>query len=445
MIQSFGDIFKIPELKKRVSLTLGLLAVYRLGAVIPVPGINAEALVRIFQAHSNTLLGFLDIFSGGALKRLSIFAMGTMPYINASIIISLLQGAHVIPYLDHLAKEGQSGQKKMNQITRYLTVFLALIQSFGLTTLISRIPLPGDVPVVTNPGPGFVALTVLTLVTGSMFVMWLGEQITESGIGNGISLIIFAGIVEGLPNAIHNMFVDIFQLQQRSLVGALLLVALVLVVTGLVVWLETGQRKVPVQYAKRVVGRRMYGGASTFLPVKVDQSGVIAVIFSVSLLSFPVTIAAFAPEASWAHRLTQMWERGTWWYEVLYASLIVFFCYFYNSVAFNPGEMAENLKKWGGFVPGIRPGEPTAQHLQKIMERVTLGGALAVALLAVLPDYLRRGLNAPFFFGGTSLLIVVGVALDTVGQVEAHLIMRHYEGFTKNARIKGRWFNVGSS
>lgn len=445
MIQSFGDIFKVPELKKRVSLTLGLLAVYRLGAVIPVPGINAEALIRIFQQHSNTLLGFLDIFSGGALKRLSIFAMGTMPYINASIIISLLQGAHVIPYLDHLAKEGQSGQKKMNQVTRYLTIILALIQSFGLTTLISRIPLPGDVPVVTNPGPAFVALTVLTLVTGAMFVMWLGEQITESGIGNGISLIIFAGIVEGLPNAIHNMFVDIFQLQQRSLIGAILLVALVLVVTGLVVWLETGQRKVPVQYAKRVVGRKMYGGASTFLPVKVDQSGVIAVIFSVSLLSFPVTIAAFAPEASWAHKLTQMWERGTWWYEVLYASLIVFFCYFYNSVAFNPGEMAENLKKWGGFVPGIRPGEPTAQHLQRIMERITLGGALAVALLAVLPDYLRRGLNAPFFFGGTSLLIVVGVALDTVGQVEAHLIMRHYEGFTKNARIKGRWFNVGSS
>jgi len=445
LIQSFGDIFKVPELKKRVSLTLGLLAVYRLGAVIPVPGINAEALIRIFQQHSNTLLGFLDIFSGGALKRLSIFAMGTMPYINASIIISLLQGAHVIPYLDHLAKEGQSGQKKMNQVTRYLTIILALIQSFGLTTLISRIPLPGDVPVVTNPGPAFVALTVLTLVTGAMFVMWLGEQITESGIGNGISLIIFAGIVEGLPNAIHNMFVDIFQLQQRSLIGAILLVALVLVVTGLVVWLETGQRKVPVQYAKRVVGRKMYGGASTFLPVKVDQSGVIAVIFSVSLLSFPVTIAAFAPEASWAHKLTQMWERGTWWYEVLYASLIVFFCYFYNSVAFNPGEMAENLKKWGGFVPGIRPGEPTAQHLQRIMERITLGGALAVALLAVLPDYLRRGLNAPFFFGGTSLLIVVGVALDTVGQVEAHLIMRHYEGFTKNARIKGRWFNVGSS
>ena len=444
MIQSVGDIFKIPELKRRVLLTLGLIAVYRLGAMIPVPGINAEALVRLFQAHSNTLLGFLDIFSGGALKRLSIFAMGTMPYINASIIISLLQGAHVIPYLDRLAKEGQSGQKKLNQVTRYLTIVLALIQSFGLTTLISRIPLPGDVPVVSNPGPGFVALTVVTLVTGAIFVMWLGEQITDSGIGNGISLIIFVGCVEGLPNAIHNMFVDVFQLQQRSLIGALFLGALVLAVTGLVVWLETGQRKVPVQYAKRMVGRRMYGGASTFLPIKVDQSGVIAVIFAVSLLSFPVTIAAFAPEASWAHRITQMWERGTWWYEVLYASLIVFFCYFYNSVAFNPMEMAENLKKWGGFVPGIRPGEPTAQHLQRIMERVTLGGALAVAVLAVLPDYLRRSLNAPFFFGGTSLLIIVGVALDTVGQVEAHLIMRHYEGFTKSARVKGRWFNVGS-
>jgi len=444
VLQSFGDIFKIAELKRKVFYSLGMLAVYRLGAIIPVPGINAEALVRLFQQHSNTLLGFLDIFSGGALKRLSIFSMGTMPYINASIIISLLQGAHVIPALDRLAKEGELGRRKLNQLTRYLTVVLALIQSFGLTTLITRIPLPGDVPIVSNPNASFIAMTVLTLVTGAIFVMWLGEQITESGIGNGISLIIFAGIVEGLPTAIKNMFVEIFQLQQRSVVGALVLAALALAVTGLVVWVETGQRKVPVQYAKRVVGRRMYGGASTFLPIKVDQSGVIAVIFAVSLLSFPVTIAAFAPETPWARTLTQWWERGSWWYEILYASLIIFFCYFYNSVAFNPGEMAENLKKWGGFIPGIRPGEPTAQYLQKIMERVTLGGALFVAALAVLPDYLRRGLNAPFFFGGTSLLIVVGVALDTVGQIEAQLIMRHYEGFMKTGRVKGRWFNVGA-
>lgn len=445
MLQSFADIFKVPELKKRVLLTIGLLAVYRLGALIPVPGINADALVTLFQQHSNTLLGFLDIFSGGALKRLSIFAMGTMPYINASIIISLLQGAHVIPALDRLAKEGETGRKRLNQVTRYLTVVLGIIQSFGLTTLIMRVPLPGDVPVVTNPGPSFVAMTVLTLVTGTIFVMWLGEQITERGIGNGISLIIFAGIVEGLPAAIRNMFTEVFQLQQRTLIGALILVALALIVTGLVVWVETGQRKIPVQYAKRVVGRRMYGGASTFLPIKVDQSGVIAVIFAVSLLSFPVTVAAFAPEAGWARTLNQWWEGGSWWYELIYASLIIFFCYFYNSVAFNPGEMAENLKKWGGFIPGIRPGEPTAQHLQKVMERVTLGGALFVAALAVLPDYLRRGLNAPFFFGGTSLLIVVGVALDTVGQIEAHLIMRHYEGFMKTGRVKGRWFNVGAA
>lgn len=444
-MQSFGDIFKIPELRRRVLITLGVLAVYRVGAAIPIPGINAEALRQLFAQQSNTLLGFLDIFSGGALGRLSIFSMGIMPYINSSIIMSLLQGAHVIPYLDHLAKEGELGRKKLNQITRYFTLLLGLIQSFGLTTLIMRIPLPGDVPVVRDPNALFVFVTVLTLTTGTIFVMWLGEQITELGIGNGISLIIFAGIVEGLPRAVKNMVVDVFQLQQRSLFGAALLVALVVVVMGLVVWVETGQRKIPVQYAKRVVGRRMYGGASTFLPLKVDQSGVIAVIFAVSLLSVPVTIASFSPNAGWAGKVTQWFNNGVWWYELLYAGLIVFFCYFYNSVQFNPTDLAENLKKWGGFVPGIRPGEPTANYIQKVLERITLGGALFVAALAVLPDYLRRGLNAPFFFGGTSILIVVGVALDTMGQVESHLIMRHYDGFLKQGRIKGRWFNVGAS
>ncbi|HOW28963.1 MAG TPA: preprotein translocase subunit SecY, partial [Elusimicrobiota bacterium] len=336
MMRSFADIFKIPELRRRILFSLGLLAIYRVGAAVPIPGINAQALQQLFAQQSNTLLGFLDIFSGGALGRLSIFSMGIMPYINSSIIMSLLQGAHVIPYLDHLAKEGEAGRKKLNQITRYFTLLLGLIQSFGLTTLIMRIPLPGDVPVVKDPGTLFIIVTVLTLTTGTIFVMWMGEQITEMGVGNGISLIIFAGIVERLPVAAKNMFVDIFQLQQRTLLGGAGLLVFLVTVMGLVVWVETAQRKIPVQYAKRMVGRRMYGGASTFLPLKVDQSGVIAVIFAVSLLSVPVTIASFAPSAGWASKITDLWNRGVWWYEVLYAGLIIFFCYFYNSVQFNP-------------------------------------------------------------------------------------------------------------
>jgi len=443
-MQSVADIFKIPELRKRILVTLGVLAVYRVGAAIPIPGIDADALRQMFQQQANTLLGFLDIFTGGALGRFSIFSMGIMPYINASIIMSLLQGAHVIPYLDHLAKEGELGRKKLNQITRYFTLVLAVIQSFGLTTLISRITVAGDLPVVTDASPVFFFVTILTLTTGTIFVMWLGEQITEMGIGNGISLIIFTGIVEGIPRALKNMVTDVFQLQQHSIFWALGVLGFILGITGLVVWVATAQRKIPVQYAKRVVGRKMYGGASTFLPLKVDQSGVIAVIFAVSLLSVPVTIASFAQTSAWGGKVMNLWNQGAWWYELMYAALIIFFCYFYNSVQFNPTDLAENLKKWGGFIPGIRPGEPTANYIQRVLERITLGGALFVAALAVLPDYLRRGMNLPFFFGGTSILIAVGVALDTVGQIESHLIMRHYEGFMKEGRVKGRWFNVGA-
>ncbi len=442
MIQSVFDLFKIQELRKRILITLGVIALYRLGVTVPIPGVNADALTYLFKQQSNSLLGFLDVFSGGALSRMSIFSMGIMPYINASIIMSLLQGAHVIPYLDHLAKEGEAGRKRLNQITRYATVVLGFIQSFGLTQLISRMPIAGNVPIVTDPGLGFTLTTMVTLVTGTVFVMWLGEQITEFGIGNGISLIIFTGIVDRLWPAVSNVFREVFELQQRSLFGAALVLAVVLVVTGLVVWLETGQRKIPVQYAKRVVGRKMMGGQSTFLPLKVDQSGVIAVIFAVSLLSFPVTIASFSPQSSWAHKINDVFNHGAWWYDISYATLIIFFCYFYNSVSFNPKDIAENLKKWGGFVLGIRPGEQTAAYLEKVMERITLGGSLAVALLAVLPTILQRKFNVPFFFGGTSILIVVGVALDTVSQLESHLIMRHYEGFSKAGKVagRGRWY-----
>jgi preprotein translocase subunit SecY len=443
MLKSFADIFSVPELKKKVLFTLGILAVYRFGAAVPLPGINAEAMRLLFQSQQNTLLGFLDIFSGGALGRFSVFSMGVMPYINSSIIMSLLQGAHVFPYLDHLQKEGELGRRKINQITRYLTLFLGTIQSFGLVYSLARLPTPGGLPVVTELTAGFYFLSVLTLVTGTMIIMWMGEQINENGVGNGISLIIFTGIIVGLPSAVKDLF-RLLRIEEISIFGALLLIAVVVGFTMFAVLVETGQRKIQVQYAKRMVGRKVMGGASTFLPIKVDTSGVIAVIFAVSILSVPVTIAQFFPDSGMAVKFMNLWNRGGWLYETLYAGLIIFFCYFYNSIQFNPMDLADNMKKAGGFIPGIRPGEATAQHIQKILERITLWGALFVVIIAILPDILRQKMNAPFFFGGTALLIAVGVALDTIGQIESHLIMRHYEGFMKKSRIKGRWFNVQS-
>ncbi|MCL2145535.1 MAG: preprotein translocase subunit SecY [Endomicrobia bacterium] len=446
MHNSFADIFKVPELKRRILFTLLIIIAYRIGASIPIPGINAEAVKSLFAAQGGGLLGFLDMFSGGALNRMSVFSMGIMPYINASIIMSLMQGAHVIPYLDKLAKEGEQGRKKLTQITRYATLILGAIQSFGLTMAISRMPTPSGMPIVVDPSLAWIVMTVTTLVTGTVLIMWLGEQVTERGIGNGISLIIFAGIVERLPHAVLSV-VKLVRMEELSVLYALGLLILILGVLVTVVWVATGQRKIPIHYAKRMVGRKMYGGQTSFLPLKVDQSGVIAVIFSVSILSAPLTIAQFVPD--WtvfgfpvAKKITEWFNHGSIWYSMIYASLVIFFCYFYNSISFNPKDLAENMKKSGGFVPGIRPGDPTAQYIQRVLERVTLGGALFVACIAVLPDYLRTMMSAPFFFGGTSLLIVVGVSLDTIGQIESHLIMRHYEGFMKEGRIKGRWFNV---
>ena len=441
-MQNVTDIFKIEELKKRIFFVLGALAVYRLGAVIPIPGINTAALQALFQAQAGSILGFLDIFSGGALGRFSIFSLGVMPYINASIIMSLVQGAHVFPVLDRLQKEGESGRRKIVQFTRVFTLFLAAFQALGLTIALTKMQAGGGPQIVLNPTFGFYFVTVLTLVTGTIFVMWLGEQITERGIGNGISLIIFAGIVEGLPSAVMGM-IKLVQIEEISILTGLLIVALVLAIVGFVIWVETAQRKIPVQYAQRMVGRKMYGGASTFLPLKVDQSGVIAVIFAVSLLSVPYTIGSFNPTAAWSQKLMSLMSHTSLWYQLSYVALIIFFCYFYNSVSINPKDLAENMKKWGGFIPGIRPGEPTAQHIEWVLNRITLGGALFVSLIAVLPDYMRAKFNVPFYFGGTSLLIVVGVALDTIAQTEAHLVMRNYEGFYKNSKVKGRWFNVG--
>ena len=446
MFNKIADIFKIPQLRSKVLFTLAIIVAYRIGAAVPIPGINADAVRSLFEANSNGLLGFLDMFSGGALNRMSVFSMGIMPYINASIIMSLMQGAHVIPYLDRLAKEGEQGRKKLTQITRYGTLILGAIQSFGLTMAIMRMPTPSGMPIVLDPTMSWMVMTVFTLVTGTVLIMWLGEQVTERGIGNGISLIIFAGIVERLPSACLGV-VKLIQMEELSLLVAIVLLALVLIVLTLVVWVETAQRRIPINYAKRMDGRRMYGGQTSFLPIKVDQSGVIAVIFAVSILSAPLTIAQFAPDWTvWgipvSKTITDWFNRSSWVYNLIYAGLVIFFCYFYNSISFNPKDLAENMKKSGVFVPGIRPGEPTAVYIQKVLERVTLGGALFVACIAVLPDYLRTMMSAPFFFGGTSLLIVVGVSLDTIGQIESHLIMRHYEGFMKEGRIKGRWFNI---
>jgi preprotein translocase subunit SecY len=443
MFESILDIFKVEELKRKILFTLGILAVFRLGAAIPVPGVNPQALKALFDANRGGMLGFLDIFSGGALSRLSIFALGIMPYINASIIMSLLQGAHMVPYLDQLSREGETGRKKISQLTRYATLLLATIQAVGLTTMIMRMPVRGaaELPVVSDTSFRFIFITVLTLVTGTMFVMWLGEQITELGIGNGISLLIFAGIVDRLPASVKNFFQLIYAEEMNFIVALILVVIIAVVLVG-VVWLETAQRRIPVQYAKRIIGRRMYGGMSTFLPLRVDTAGVIAVIFAVSLMTAPLTVLQFFPNASWAQKISSFWTRGGLLYEIVYAGLIIFFCYFYNSIILNPQDLAENMKKWGGFIPGIRPGEPTAKYIQYVLERITLGGAAAVVIIAVLPDFLRRWFNAPFYFGGTTILIAIGVALDTVGQIESYLVMRNYESLAKNVRIKGRWFNI---
>lgn len=442
MFESIIDIFKIEELRRKILFTLGILGIFRIGAAIPLPGVNPQALKALFDAHRGGMLGFLDIFSGGALSRLSIFALGIMPYINASIIMSLLQGAHMIPYLDQLAREGETGRKKITQLTRYATVLLAAIQAIGLTTMIIHMPVRGsELPVVSDTSFRFIFITVLTLVTGTMFVMWLGEQITELGIGNGISLLIFAGIVDRLPGSIKNFF-QLLYAEEMSFITALVLIIIIAAALIGVVWLETAQRRIPVQYAKRIIGRKMYGGASTFLPLRVDTAGVIAVIFAVSLMTAPLTVLQFFPNATWAQKISSFWTRGGVLYEIIYAALIIFFCYFYNSIILNPQDLAENMKKWGGFIPGIRPGEPTAKYIQYVLERITLGGAIAVVIIAILPDFLRKWFNAPFYFGGTTILIAVGVALDTIGQIESYLVMRNYESIAKNVRIKGRWFNI---
>ncbi len=468
ILQSLRNIWDIPDLRKRVLFTLGLLAVYRVGYHIPTPGINPQALVDFFAQNQGNWFGLVDMFSGGNLAKVTVFALGIMPYISASIILQIL--TVVWPTLERISKEGELGRRKITQWTRYGTVLLSIVQSLGIAAYLESLTLSQQFRIVESPGWSFKLLTVLTLTTGTAFIMWLGEQITDRGIGNGMSLLIFAGIVAGFPHGA----IDTFTMIRRgdlSFFAALLLVAMMIVVVAAIVFVERGQRRITVQYAKRVVGRRMYGGQSTHLPLRVNTSGVIPVIFASSIIAFPQTITQMLrgdDPGGWMASVFEQLQWGMPLYNLLYVTFIIFFCYFYTSIVFNPDDVAENMRKYGGFVPGIRPGKKTAEYLDHILGRITFGGAIYLALVALLPEFLMagfkvapipvlgppldtflsnnnlgwitEGLHLNFYFGGTSLLIVVGVAMDTVAQIEAQLVMRHYDGFAGagGRRIRGR-------
>jgi preprotein translocase subunit SecY len=434
-VQNLG---RVPELRSRILFTLGLLIVYRLGVHIPVPGIDPDALAQLMQQTAGTIFGILDLFSGGGFSQISIFALGIMPYISASIILQLL--TVVIPTLEKLQKEGEAGRKKITQWTRYATVGLSIVQGAGIAHWLASNPVEGLVPV---PGFGFYFTTVVTLATGTIFLMWLGEQITERGIGNGISLIIFAGIVARLPSALSNTW-EAWRSGTMPLIVVIgLLVFAALVVAG-IVFFERAQRRIPVHYAKRVVGRRVYGGTTQHVPLKINTSGVIPPIFASSIILLPSTLLQFVrpeqlgPVGVWLERLQNALNPGNWLYEALFVAAIFGFAFFYTAIVTNPTDMAENLKKVGAFIPGIRPGKKTAEYIDRVLVRLTVVGAAYLAVVSVIPTVLIQRVNAPFFFGGTSLLIVVGVALDTVQQIEAQLISRHYEGFLRKGRVKGR-------
>src|SRR5258708_5557369 len=462
--QAVSNLFRIEDLRKRLFFTLALLAVYRIGAHIPTPGINTKVLETLFQQGQNSVLGIFDLFSGGNFRRLTIFALGIMPYITSSIILQLM--TVVFPYLERLQKEGELGRRKITQYTRYLTVALSVIQSFSIATTLQHATGPNNQSFVYNPGPSFTLMTILTLTTGSAFIMWLGEQISERGIGNGMSLIIFVGIVVGLPRAIVNLF-ELVKTQQWGplsiLVLALLLVFMIAVV-AFIVLVEGGQRRIPVQYAKRVVGRRVMGGQSSYLPLRVNSGGVIPPIFASSLLAFPATIALmFGSKYAFIKNFANAVRWGEPLYTLLYVTMILLFAFFYVAIVFHPTELADNMRKKDGFIPGIRPGRTTSEHVSKILKRLTLIGAIFLAIVCLLPGWLitgihldhvgwgiggwfdrhfptwfLKGLGVQFYFGGTSLLIVVGVAMDTVQQLEAQLVMRNYEGFARKGRLRGR-------
>ena len=464
MLEKLANVFRVPDLRKRIIFTLALLAVYRLGGHIPTPGINADLLQQFFESNRGTFLGFVDLFSGGQLRRLTIFALGIMPYITASIILQLL--TVVYEPLAKLQKEGELGRKKITEWTRYLTLILSAMQSFGIALTLEKSSVSaGGTPYVTNPGIGFVLMTVLTLTTGSVFIMWLGEQITERGVGNGMSLLIFAGIVVGLPRGIADL-IDKAKNQAWgtfTMPAMLVLIALMFAVVAFIVYVERSERRIPVQYAKRVVGRKIMGGGSTHLPLRVNSGGVMPVIFASSLLTLPQTAGWVLKDNRYFGPLLRALQWGEPLYTLLYAIGIIFFAYFYVSIVFNPNEVADNMRKYGGFIPGIRPGKRTADTINEILTRITLVGAFYLIIISFIPEWMiagihlnhlpgalgrifesfptwfTNGLGVTFYFGGTSLLIVVGVAMDTVQQVEAQLIMRHYEGFTpRSGRIRGR-------
>ncbi|MDA8020818.1 MAG: preprotein translocase subunit SecY [Thermoanaerobaculia bacterium] len=458
MIDSFRNIFAIPDLRKRILFTFALLAVYRVGCVIPTPGVDPQALIEVMNAARQTMLGFLNTFTGGSIERAAIFAIGIMPYITASIILQLL--TVVVPYLEKLSKEGELGRRKITQYTRYGTLVVAVIQSTSLAFVVENFTTPGGLPLVPNPGWGFRLTTILTLTTGCAFVMWLGEQISERGIGNGISLIIFAGIVIGLPNAIATTYGKMQGGTLHPLVVAVLVIFMV-IVTGFIVFMERAQRRIPVQYAKRVVGRKVYGGQNTYLPLRVNTGGVIPVIFASSVVMvFPTLAGLFQWEP--VQRLSEVISWGQPLYYLIYSTAIIFFCYFYVSIIFNPVDTAENMRKYGGFIPGIRSGRRTAEYIDRVLTRLTLIGSVYLAAVSVLPElmlfgfkmgglpffgdtlerytpsWILNGLGIEFYFGGTSLLIIVGVAMDFVQQVESQLVMRNYDGFLKKGRMRGR-------
>jgi preprotein translocase subunit SecY len=435
LIGGFQNIPKIPELKNRIFFTICMLLVFRIGSHIPTPGINSSALANWFNSQQGTLVGLFNMFSGGNLKRMSVMALGIMPYISASIILELL--SVVVPYLEKLKKEGEQGRKKIIQYTRYGTVVLSAIQGFGIAIYLERLSFSGGTPVVAIGGWGFRILAVITFTAGTAFLMWLGEQITEKGVGNGISLIIFAGIVAGFFPAVFKV-IDLIRVGTVGIFSAILIVVLMIAVVAAIVFVERGQRRIPVQYAKRVVGRKMYGGQSTHLPLKVNTAGVIPPIFASSILMFPVTIAQYfhADKVPWLNAIVTSLNRGAVSYNLLYVIFIIFFCFFYTAVHFNPMDVADNMKKYGGFIPGIRPGKNTAEFIDRILTRITFSGAIYVSIICVLPSILAPKIANAFYFGGTSLLIVVGVAMDTASQIESHMLVRHYDGFMKKGFTK---------
>lgn len=448
MLGALANILKVPDLRKKLFLTLGLIAVYRVGTYIPTPGIDGAALAKFFEniarTTGGTLFGIMDLFSGGAISKLTIFALGIMPYISSSIIMQLL--TTVIPSLERLAKEGgEEGRRKITQYTRYGTVILAIIQSFFISLWVENPANFQGVQIVQNPGWAFRLLTILTFASGTAFIMWLGEQISEYGIGNGMSILITASIISRLPTAVHQLIILISPVSSgRRQLDALTLIfmsVLMVVVIIAVVLITQGQRKIPVQYAKRIIGRKVYGGQNTYIPFRVNHAGVIPIIFAQSILMFPATIAGFIPNPTFQN-MANFLLRENLLYSLLYSGLIVFFCYFYTAITFNPLEVSDNMKKYGGFIPGIRPGRPTAEYFYFILNRITLPGAIFLALIAIFPNIISRWLNIPYlvasFFGGTAILITVGVMLDTMKQIESQLLMRHYEGFLKRGRLRGR-------